>query len=57
MYFLLHFYAGSTRIPTSLLGIDMDVRSLAFESDSFDVVIDKGLSCLHLLTHVGLIVH
>jgi hypothetical protein len=40
-YNLQDFHPLYTKLS---LGLEMDVRSLTFENESFDVVIDKGMS-------------
>ena len=42
----------SLRVPIILTGVEMDIRSLDFEDNSFDVVIDKGR--LSLLVFIAL---
>ena len=35
-------HEASLNIEHSFLGLEMDVRNLTFQADSFDVAIDKG---------------
>ena len=42
-------------LGTSLSGLEMDVRNLSFQADSFDVAIDKGASCFNPIPDISIV--